>query len=154
MIAKGKKAHPVDLSNMNRIFIGWVDVDPDAYNKMGYTTREEYEDVILHANMKFQETLKSKCAPGRTVVGAKRSLDENTTGNDLFIKFFDASYSEKYVLDLSVRFIDLKTDTELVAILVDHYAAGLCGLERCLEKELDQVNRELQKQLQCKVSGK
>ncbi len=142
------------MAGMNRVFVGWVDVNPEPYYNMGYNTKEEYEDVILHENLKFQETLKRKCASGRTIVGAKHSLDENTAGNDLFIKFFGVFYSKKYVLDLSVHLIDLNTSTEVAAIPMKDYSAGLCTLESCLEKELDQVNRALQKELQCEQAGK
>ncbi|HEY1208939.1 MAG TPA: hypothetical protein VGE85_06205 [Terracidiphilus sp.] len=165
--AKGNKP-AVDLTKMNHIFIGWVDLNPEAYFDLGYS-RAEWEDVIRHANMKLQEHLKTQCDLGRvkergatsvvtsleprfeSVTGAKDSKDENTAGSDLFIKFSEASFDTKYVLHLSVHLIDLKTNTEVAIIPLNNYKGHLCGLVDCLDQELDTVNVKLEEQLSCIV---
>ncbi len=140
-----EKAAPVDLKNMNRVFLGWVDISPDDYHHQGYATREEYLAVINHANVAFQETCQ-KALSGRTVTAAKSRDDENTAGNDVYVKFSDVAYDHKYVLHLSVHFIDLKTNAEIGSVPLKHYGAHMCGLEGCLIKELDKVSEELQKE--------
>ena len=141
-----QKAAPVDLKGMNRVFLGWVDVSPDDYHHQGYATREEYLAVINHANTAFQENCQSKAFSGRTMTAAKTRGDENTAGNDVYVKFSDVVYDHGYRLHLSVHFIDLKTNTEIGSIPLKTYKAHLCGLESCMIKELDQVSEELQKE--------
>jgi hypothetical protein len=145
LVAK-EKAAPVDLKGMNRIFLGWVDMSADDYHRQGYSTREEYLAVINHANIAFQETCQSKVFSGRTMTAAKSRDDESATGNDLYVKFSDVVYDHKYLLHLSIHFIDLKTNTEIGSIPLKTYKGHVCGLEGCMNKELDKVSEELQKE--------
>jgi hypothetical protein len=145
LMAKQKTA-PVDLKGMNRVFLGWVDVSPDDYHHQGYSTREEYAAVINHANTAFQEYCQSKAFSGRTMTAAKSRGDENTAGNDVYVKFSDVVYDHKYRLHIAVHFIDLKTNAEIGSIPVKTYGAHMCGLEGCLIKELDKVGEDLQKE--------
>jgi hypothetical protein len=103
--------------------------------------------VINHANAAFQETCQSKVFSGRTMTAGKSRGDENTAGNDLYVKFSDVSYDHKYRLHLSVHFIDLKTNTEVGSIPLKTYTAHFCGLEGCMNKELEAVSEELRKAL-------
>ena len=144
LIAK-QKAAPVDLKGMNRVFLGWVNISPDDYHHQGYATREEYLAVINHANTAFQESCQ-KALSGRTMTAAKSQGDENTAGNDVYVKFSDVVYDHGYRLHLSIHFIDLKSNTEVGSIPVKTYGAHMCGLEGCLIKELDKVSEDLQKQ--------
>jgi hypothetical protein len=145
LVAK-EKAAPVDLKGMNRVFLGWVDISPDDYHHQGYATREEYLAVINHANAAFQETCQSKAFSGRTMTAAKSRDDQNTAGNDVYVKFSDVLYDHKYVLHLSIHFIDLKTNAEIGSIPLKSHGAHVCGLESCLIKELDKVSEDLQKE--------
>ncbi len=144
LLAK-EKAAPVDLKGMNNIFLGWVNMSSDDYHHQGYSTREEYQAVINNANTAFQDTCK-KGFSGRTMTAAKGPGDESTAGNDLYVKFSDVVYDHKYRLTLSVHFIDLKTNAEIGSIPVKTYTAHYCGLEGCMNKELDKVSEELQKE--------
>ncbi|MGP8271305.1 MAG: hypothetical protein ACLQLH_14660 [Terracidiphilus sp.] len=161
--AKKNKNPVADLSDKSRIFIGWINLDPESYFDLGYS-REEWEDVIRHENVRFQGNIESQCsrtqksvdgtnqssaATSQRVTGAKDSKDENTAGNDFYVKFEDASFSTGYVLSLSVHVIDLKTNTEIASIPAHSYGGHLCGLTGCMEQELDQVNRKLDKQISC-----
>lgn len=143
----GSKKSSVDMKGMNHIFLGWVDMSPDDYHRQGYSTREEYLAVINHANTVFQEECKSKVFSGRTMTAAKNRSDENTAGNDLYVKFSDAVYDHGYRLHLSIHFIDLKTNAEIGSVPLKTYKGHLCGLEACMNKELEEVRRELQKAL-------
>ncbi|MGA2202666.1 MAG: hypothetical protein ABSG40_11945 [Terriglobales bacterium] len=143
------KAPSVDMSKMNRIFLGWVDVDPNNFAELGYS-KAEWLDVIGNANAVFQHNCQSKYLTGRTITAAKDKGDENAAGNDLYIKFSDASFGKNYRLKLSVHFIDPKTNSEIASIPVRTYTGRLCGLVSCLEKELDEVGRKLQ----LEVAGK
>jgi hypothetical protein len=140
-----QKAAPVDLKGMNSVFLGWVNISPDDYHHQGYATREEYLAVINHANTAFQETCQ-KALSGRTMTAAKSQGDENTVGNDVYVKFSDVVYDHGYRLHLSVHFIDLKTNSEIGSIPLKTYGAHVCGLESCLDKELGKVSEDLQKE--------
>src|SRR4029077_6442773 len=105
-----------------------------------------YLAVINHANIAFQDTCKSKVFAGRTMTAAKNRDDENTAGNDLYIKFSDVVYDHKYLLHLSIHFIDLKTNKEIGSIPLKTYKGHVCGLEGCMNKELDKVSEDLQKE--------
>jgi len=144
LMAKDKAA-PVDLKGMNHVFLGWVDMSADDYHHQGYSTREEYQAVINHANTAFQESCQ-KALSGRTLTAAKSHDDQSTAGNDLYIKFSDAVFDHKYRLTISVHFIDLKTNAEIGSIPVKTYGAHYCTLEGCMIKELDKVSEELQKE--------
>jgi hypothetical protein len=166
LAARDKK--PVaDMKNMNHVFLGWVALDPEEAYDLGYS-KAEWEDVISHENVKFQEYFNKQCTTGsmvgvhttstvprfQTITGAKDSKDEKTSGNDLYIKFSDVSFSTGYVLNLSAHFINLKTNTEVASIPSQKYRAHVCGLVGCLEQELDELNQKLQKQLSCKLADK
>ncbi len=144
-LAKDKPA-PVDMKGMNRVFLGWVDISPDDYHHQGYSTREEYLAVINHANTAFQEFTQSKAFAGRTMTAAKSRDEQNTAGNDVYVKFSDVSYDHKYRLHLAIHFIDLKTNAEIGSVPLNTYTAHMCGLEGCMIKELDKVGEELQKE--------
>jgi hypothetical protein len=142
-----KHRESVDMKGMNRIFLGWVDINSENYHRQGYSTREEYLAVINHANTVFQEICQSKVFSGRTMTAAKNRSDENPAGNDLYVKFSDAVYDHGYQLHLSIHFIDVKTNKEVGSVPLKSYKGHLCGLEGCMNKELEEVSREIQKTL-------
>jgi hypothetical protein len=150
LMAKEKTA-ALDMKALNRVFIGWVDMSPDDYHRQGYSSREEYLAVINEANKEFQAACRSRALPGQTITAAKSRDDENTAGNDLYVKFSDVVYDHKYLLHLSIHFIDPKTNTEIGSVPLRTYKAHVCGLERCMDKELDKVSEDLLKQI---ASGK
>lgn len=152
LMAKHKESS-VNMKDMNHIFLGWVDINSDDYHRQGYSTREEYLAVINHANTVFQTNCQSKVFSGRTMTAAKSRGDENTAGNDLYVKFSDAVYDHGYRLHLSIHFIDLKTNTEVGLVPLKTYKGHLCGLEACMNKELEEVSRELQKALAGGAAG-
>jgi hypothetical protein len=141
--ARNKKAGP-DLSNVQHVFVGWADMDPESYIDMGYS-KAEWEDVIRHENVVFQKKFKEGLKLRFTaVVAAKDKSDDNTAGNDLYVKLSDVSFDTGYVLHLSVHIIDLKTNTEIASIPYRRYTGHLCGLTTCMEQEFFEVNNKLQ----------
>lgn len=150
--ARGKES-PVDMSNMNHIFLGWIDLDPEKFLDLGYS-KAEWADVIGAVNSRFQKNCQSQYFPGRIVTAAKAKGDENAAGNDLYIKFSDVSFGTNYRLFLSIHFIDPKTNSEIASIPARTYAAGLCGLVGCLEEELDKVGAKLQTEVEGKPKVK
>ena len=142
LMARDKKPN-VDMSNMNRIFLGWVDLDPYNFAELGYS-KAEWADVIGNANATFQQKCQSKYLAGRTIALAKDKGDENAAGNDLYIKFSDAAFGGDYRLRVSVHFIDPKTNSEIASIPLEKYTGRRCGLVSCLNKELEEVGRKLQ----------
>src|SRR5208337_4756134 len=152
LMAKHKESS-VDMKGMNHIFLGWVDISPDDYHHQGYSTREEYLAVINHANDAFQANCQSKVFSGRTMTAAKSRGDEPTAGNDLYVKFSDVTYDHGYRLHLSVHFIDLKTNAEIGSVPLRTYKGHLCGLEGCMNKELEEVSSEIRKALASGATG-
>jgi len=147
LMAKEKeKAKPVDMKDINRIFVGWVDIDPEDWKMQGYGTKQDWLDVISSANEGFQTDL-TKALSGRTLTMAKNRDDVNTVGNDLYIKFSDAKVDKKYRLHIAVHFIDPKTNNEVGSIPLETLGAHLCGLSGCINKELGEVNQQIQKNL-------
>jgi hypothetical protein len=142
LMARDKKPS-VDMSNMNRIFLGWVDLDPYNFAELGYS-KAAWADVIGKANATFQQKCQSKYLAGRTITLAKDKGDENAAGNDLYIKFSDAAFGRDYRLRVSVHFIDPKTNSEIASIPLEKYTGRLCGLVSCLDKELEEVGSKLQ----------
>jgi hypothetical protein len=144
--ARGAKS-TVDMSKMDKIFVGWVDFDPAQYRVLDYDTKKEWSDVIDQVNATFQDDLKTKYLAGRTLTMAKNREDVDTAGNDLYIKFTNASEDKGYRLHIAVHFIDPKTNTELAVIPENRYGAHVCGLVGCMEKELDKVGELINKQV-------
>ncbi|MGA2004177.1 MAG: hypothetical protein ABSG70_12385 [Terriglobales bacterium] len=142
LAARGKETS-VDMRNMNHIFLGWIDLDPEKFLDLGYS-KGEWTEVIGAANSLFQRNCQSRYLPDRTITAAKDKGDENAAGNDLSIKFSDVSFDTSYRLHLSIHFIDPKTNSEIASVPGQTYAAHLCGLVSCLEKELDEVGKKLQ----------
>lgn len=150
--ARGKES-TVDLRNMNRIFLGWIDLDPDKYLDLGYS-KAEWADVISGVNSRFQKDCQSQYLSGRTVTMATGKGDENAAGNDLYIKFSDVTFGTNYRLLVSIHFIDPKTNAEIASIPARTFGGSLCGLVDCLEQELDKVGAKLQTEIEGQPKGK
>jgi hypothetical protein len=150
--ARGKES-TVDLRNMNRIFLGWIDLDPEKFLDLGYS-RAEWTDIIGAVNSRFQKNCQSQYLAGRTVTAAKGKSDENAAGNDLYIKFSDVEFGTNYRLLVSIHFIDPKTNSEIAAIPARTFGGSLCGLVDCLEQELDKVGAKLQTEVEGQPKGK
>lgn len=140
--ARDKKPIP-NVSAVRHIFFGRIAPDSNAYYDLGYSTMSEWDDVIDHANIRFQQYLKSKYLTDQTVTGAKDKKDENIAGNRLYVKFSDVSFDTHYVLRLSIHLIDPKTNTEIGVIPSLKYRGYLCALEGCLDQEFDQLSEDL-----------
>lgn len=139
------KETTVDMKDMNRIFLGWVDMVPDDWGVHGYASKAEWAGAINMLNNGFQRFCQTKYLPGRTVTGAKEKGDENAAGNDLYIKFSDVRVDyDDYHLFLSVHFIDPKTNSEIASIPVRPYYGDDWGFENYLKAALDEVNVKLQ----------
>jgi hypothetical protein len=135
------KESTVDMSNMNHIFVGWVDLGPDDWALWGYGTKTEWTDIIGSLNSSFSRNL----VPGRTITSAKDKGDENAAGNDLYIKFSDVRVDyNNYHLILSIHFIDPKTNSEIAMIPVRPYYGNAWGLKNYLKAALDEVGTKVQ----------
>ena len=135
------KESTVDMSNMNRIFVGWVDLGADDWALYGYENKTDWADIIGSLNSSFSRNL----VPGRTIVSAKDKGDENAAGNDLYIKFSDVRVDyNNYHLILSMHFIDPKTNSEIAAIPVRPYYGNDWGLKNYLKAALNEVGTKVQ----------
>jgi hypothetical protein len=135
------KESTVDMTNMNRIFVGWVDLGADDWALYGYENRTDWADIIGSLNSSFSRNL----VPGRTVTGAKNKEDVNASDNDLYIKFSDVRVDyNNYHLILSIHFIDPKTNSEIAMIPVRPYYGNDWGLRNYLKAALDEVGTKVQ----------
>jgi hypothetical protein len=142
------KESTIDMSNMNHIFLGWVDLGPDDWAVHGYDNKTDWTDVIGAVNSSFSRNLQTKYLPGRTITVAKDSGDENPAGNDLYIKFSDARVDyNNYHLIVSIHFIDPKTNSEIASIPVRPYYGNDWGLENYLKAAMDEVSTKVQVEL-------
>jgi hypothetical protein len=135
------KESTVDMSNMKRIFVGWVDLGADDWALYGYENKTDWADIIGSLNSSFSRNL----VAGRTIASAKEKGDENAAGNDLYIKFSDVRVDyNNYHLILSIHFIDPKTDSEIATIPVRPYYGNDWGLKNYLKAALDEVGTKVQ----------
>jgi hypothetical protein len=161
LAARGKKSS-VDMTKMNHIFLGWVDLNPDALVIYGHSTlgggsssKAEWIEVESSLNSVFQRTCQSKYLPGRTVTAAKDKWDENAAGNDLYVKFSDVFVDiGKYRLRLSIHFIDPRTNSEIASVPLQTYSERACDFVDCLRGELDKVGKKLQVEVMAEPKGK
>jgi hypothetical protein len=144
-----------DMTSMNRIFIGWVDMGPDEWAAHGYATKTEWTDIIGSLNATFASSLPAAYLPGRTIVAAKDKEDTNAAGCDLYIKFSDAHVDyDNYHLILSIHFIDPKTNTEIGMIPARPYYGNDWGLKNYLVMSLKEVGTKLQVEVTGEQKGK
>jgi hypothetical protein len=149
------KESTVDMSNMNHIFLGWVDLEPDAWALYDFHSRADWTEVIASLNADFLRGLQATYLHGRTITAAKDKADENTSGNDLYIKFSDVrvDYDNEHLV-LSIHFIDPKTNGEIASIPVRPYYGDGHNVTEYLKAALDEVGTKLQVEVTGKSPGK
>ncbi|HXM39746.1 MAG TPA: hypothetical protein VN924_00755 [Bryobacteraceae bacterium] len=146
---RGAKLYPfkettVDMSGMNRILLGWVDLKEDDWAVHGYSTKVEWASEIPGLNAALTGFCRSNYLIGKTVVGAKDKGDENAAGYDLYIKFSDVSIDyNKYHLYLSIHFIDPKTNAEIGSIPARPYFGNDWGFVNYLRAALEEVAQKI-----------
>jgi hypothetical protein len=133
-----------DMTNMKSIFIGWVDLGPDAWGTLDFKSKSEWVTIIEKENRDFQEKCASKYFAGKTVTGAKNKEDENAADSELYIKFVNVFVDSRYRLHISVQFIDPKTGAVLASIPEWKHTGHFCTLQGCLEKDLEEFAEKLQ----------
>jgi len=138
------KETTVDMSKMNRVFVGWVDMHDDDWGAHGYGTKQEWTDVIGSLNSAFNSNLITTYLNGRTVVPAKNKDDEDAKDCDLYVKFTDVRVDyDNYHLILAIHFIDPKTGQEIGVIPVRPYYGNDWGLRGYLNEALKEVGVKL-----------
>jgi hypothetical protein len=149
------KESSIDMSHMNRVFLGWVDLEPDAWALYSYTSKADWADTIASLNAGFARSVQATYLPGRTITAARDSENEITSANDLYIKFSDIQVDyENAHLILSIHFIDLKTNSEIASIPVRPYYGNASGLKNYLKAALDEVAKKLQVEVTGEAQGK
>jgi len=129
-----------DMSKMNNICVGWVDLGADDWGAHGYTTKTDWTNIIESLNASFISNLKATYLPGKTIIAAKGPEDNKPTGCDVIIRFSDVhiDYNE-YHLILSIHFFDPKTNTEIGTIPVRPYYGNDWGLRGYLNETLKEI---------------
>lgn len=143
------KESTVDMTNMNHIFWGWVDLGPDEWALYGYGSKADWTEIINSLNASF-----SRCVPGRTITAAKDREDENAAGSDLHVKFSDVRIDyNNYHLILSIHFIDPKTNSEIASIPARPYYGNDWGFKNYLKAALDEVCTKMQVEVTSELQG-
>jgi hypothetical protein len=160
-----KKESTVDMKNMNHIFLGWVDLNPDSWvlfqhegtlwNRGAPFSKVEWTDAIDSLNSLFQQSCQSRYLAGYTIATAKSKGDENAAANDLYIKFSDVriDYDNQHLI-LSIHFIDPKTNSEIATIPERPYYGNASGISEYLKAALDEVGTKLQVEVTGGLPGK
>lgn len=149
------KESTVDMSHMNRIFVGWVDLNPDAWALYDFHSRADWTDDITFLNAGFVQGLQATYLHGRTIIAAKNKADENASGNDLYIKFSDVQidYDHEHLV-LSIHFIDPKTNSEVASIPLRPYYGDGHNVTEYLKAALAEVGLKLQVEVTGEAPGK
>jgi hypothetical protein len=148
------KESTVDMSHMNHVFVGWVDLNPDAWALYDFRSKADWTEDIAFLNGGFLRDLQATYLHGRTVTAAKDKADENTSGNDLYIKFSDVQVDyDKEHLVLSIHFIDPKTNGEIASIPVRPYYGDGHNVTEYLKAALDEVGVKLQVEVTGEAAG-
>jgi hypothetical protein len=143
------KETTVDMSNMKRIFVGWVDLPTEEGALYGY---EKADWIALMAGL--NQSL-SHCIADRIVTAAKDKDDNNSVGNDLYIKFQDVRIDyEHYHLVVGIHFIDLKTNAEIGMIPARPYYGNDWGFKGFMNAAVDEVCKKLQVEVTGVAKGK
>jgi hypothetical protein len=150
-----KKESSVDMSHMNHIFVGWIDLGPDGWALYDFRSRADWIDDIAVLNAGFLRDLQATYLRGRTISAAKDTADENIAGNDLYIKFSDVKvdYDNEHLV-LSIHFIDPKTNSEIASIPVRPYYGDGHNVTEYLKAALDEVGTKLQVEVTGEATGK
>jgi len=149
------KESSVDMSNKNHIFVGWVDLEPEAWALYDFRSRADWAEVIASLNADFVRGLQATYLHGRTITAAKDKADDNTSGSDLYIKFSDVrvDYDHEHLI-LSIHFIDPKSNVELTTIPVRPYYGDGHNVTEYLKAALDEVGTKLQIEVTGVAPGK
>ena len=105
----------VDLSKYNSIFIGWLDLSGGDWFELGYSSSEDWQNIIIYINKHFQKYAKDVWYEYMDIPlsFAIDSADKPSTGNDLYIRFDGAKVVDAYFLYTPIQFIDLKNNSIL-----------------------------------------
>jgi hypothetical protein len=149
------KESSVDMSNRNHIFLGWLDLEPDAWALYDFHSRADWTEDIAFLNADFLRGLQATYLHGRTIIAAKDKADENIAGNDLYIKFSDVhvDYDHEHLI-LSIHFIDPKTNGEIASIPVRPYYGDGHNVTEYLKAALGEVGTKLQVEVTGEALGK
>jgi hypothetical protein len=149
------KESSVDMSHMNRVFIGWVDLEPEGWALYDFHSKADWIEVIASLDADFLRGLQATYLHGRTITAAKDKVDENASGSELYIKFSDVrvDYDHEHLV-LSIHFIDPKTNAEIASIPVRPYYGDGHNVTEYLKAALDEVGTKLQVEVTGEAPGK
>jgi hypothetical protein len=149
------KETTVDMTHMNNVCAGWIDLGPDEWAAHGYSTKTEWVDLISGLNSSFASNLRATYLPGRTITEAKDKDDTNAAGCDVYLKFSDVHVDyDNYHLILAIHFIDPKTKAEIGSIPVRPYYGNDWGLRGFLTQALKEVATKVQVEVTGEVKEK
>ncbi len=128
------KETSVDMSKMQRIFIGGINLPTEEGALYGYD-KDGWIEMMAGLNQKL-----SRCVLNRNVTVAKDKDDVNAAGYDLYIKFQDVNIDyEYYHLIVGIHFIDPKTNAEIAMIPARPYYGNDWGFKGFMNAALDKV---------------
>jgi hypothetical protein len=133
------KETAVDMSKMQRIFIGRINLPTEEGALYGYE-KADWIELMAALNQKL-----SRCVLDRDVTVAKDKDDVNAAGYDLYIKFQDVNIDyEYYHLIVGIHFVDPKTNAEITMIPARPYYGNDWGFKGFMNAALNKVCEKVQ----------
>jgi len=134
------------LNSYNKIFFGWVDFDKNLWSLYGYSSMEDWSNVIDQLNNVLQASCKTQHLSKKSIKGAVKKDDKGYAGNDLYLEFSDVKIDyDNYHLYLAIDFIDAKTQKIVYSIPRTMYYGSAWGFENFLKAALEKVNETIAK---------
>jgi hypothetical protein len=137
----------VELGQATTIHVGWVDISPDDWMRLGYENKQAWVVLVDGGNEGFQDTCR-RLLRGYEVVGAKNRLDGYKGEQDLEVKFTDVRFDvDTYGLYATIVVIDSKTGTELVKIPKGNFRGGHFSVVSCLNGAFEKLAQRVAKEV-------
>ena len=148
------KESSFDMSRAGHLYVEWVDLHEEDWGYHGYSTKQEWVDVIAALNASFNTSLVNTYLSGRTIVYAKSRDEVDPRDVDLIIRFSDVHVDyDHYHLILGIHFIDPGTGREVGSIPVRPYYGNNWGLRGYLNEALKEVGVKLRVEVSAPVEA-
>ena len=140
-----KKETAANMIGMQKVFVGWVDLEPDDWALHGYRGKQEWEEGVNTLNRALLRLCQTMYLKGRTVAGAENKNDTNTAVHDLYVRFSDVRVDHnRYSLYLSIQFLDAKTNAVLGTLPMRPYYGNAWGFIPYLRAAMEEVALKLE----------
>jgi hypothetical protein len=145
-----------DFSSYNKIYVGWMDLGKDNWNRYGYADQKEWVRAIKDLNHASMPYYLRKRFPDKAIIVQKSENENITSESGLLIKFSKSKYyqlgntdgeliylaegvkAKDDTLETTMQFIDLKTKKELYEVtLMVNADVSMASFGFSLERRMD-----------------